>query len=220
MNNSRGTNLDRLARRVRSLSDEAGRRVIVGIAGSPGAGKTTLATDLVENLGSRAAYLPMDGFHLANRTLDRLGARDRKGAIDTFDGWGFVSLLSRIRSETTNPVYAPGFDRGVDEPIAGEIEIGPNVDIVIAEGNYLLVAQEPWSDIRSLVDETWFCETDHAERLRRLVERHTNFGRPTEDAISWARDVDGANALLIESTKEYADLVVSGATGEILALPG
>lgn len=217
MDSSSDTNLERLAQRVRSLADEAGRRVIVAISGSPGAGKTTLSVTLVERLGSRVAYLPMDGFHLANRTLDRLGARGRKGAIDTFDGRGFIALLSRIRTEKTHPVYAPGFDRSIDEPIAGEIEISPHADIVVVEGNYLLVQEEPWSGVRSLVDEIWFCETDDSERQRRLVNRHTSFGRSVEDAVSWARDVDGANALLIESTREFADLVVSGTTGEVLS---
>ena len=159
----------------------------------------------------------MDGFHLANRTLERLGNRDRKGAVDTFDGWGFVSLLSRLRVETDNPVFAPSFERDVDEPIAGDIEIGPEIDVVIVEGNYLLIPELPWSGARSLMDETWFCATDESERLRRLVDRHTQFGRPLDDAISWASQVDGANAHLIEATRQSADLVVSGVTGEILS---
>jgi pantothenate kinase len=159
----------------------------------------------------------MDGFHLANRTLDLLGRRGRKGAIDTFDGWGFVALLARIRAETSNPVYAPSFERSVDEPIAGEIEIAPHIEIVVTEGNYLLVPDSPWSTARALLDEAWFCATDEVERQRRLVDRHTQFGRAREEAISWARDVDGANAVLIESTRARADLVVSGVTGEILA---
>ncbi|NYF11013.1 pantothenate kinase [Leifsonia sp. AK011] len=209
--------LDLLAHRVRALRDAAGHRVVVGIAGSPGAGKTTLARSLVDRLGQDAAHLPMDGFHLANRTLDLLGRRARKGAVDTFDGWGFVALLARIRSETSNPVYAPSFERSVDEPIAGEIEIAPNVELVITEGNYLLVPEMPWSGARTLLDAAWFCATDDAERQRRLVHRHTQFGRAQEEAISWARDVDGANAVLIESTRELADLVVSGVTGEILS---
>ncbi len=104
-------------------------RFLLGIAGSPGSGKTTLATALVAELNARnpgaAAALPMDGFHLANATLDRLGRHDRKGAIDTFDGWGFLALLHRVRAETGHTVFAPSFRREVDEGVAGEIAIEP-----------------------------------------------------------------------------------------------
>lgn len=204
-----------LVDRLRSLHEAAGRRVTVGIAGSPGSGKTTLASALTSLLGASAAHLPMDGFHLANATLDRLGRRARKGAIDTFDGWGFVALLERVRHETDNPVFAPSFERTVDEPVAGEIMIPPETEIVVVEGNYLLVPEHPWLRGREAMDEAWFCSTDERERERRLVERHIRSGRSLDAAIAWARDVDGANARLIEPTRAYADLVVSGHTGDI-----
>ncbi|MDH6181198.1 pantothenate kinase [Microbacteriaceae bacterium SG_E_30_P1] len=207
--------LQALVDRLRSLHEAAGRRVTVGIAGSPGSGKTTLASALTSLLGASAAHLPMDGFHLANATLDRLGRRDRKGAIDTFDGWGFVALLERVRHETGNPIFAPSFERTVDEPVAGEIMIPPEAEIVVVEGNYLLVPEHPWLRGREAMDEAWFCSTDERERERRLVERHIRSGRSLDAAIAWARDVDGANARLIEPTRAYADLVVSGLTGDI-----
>ncbi len=194
-------------------------RVIVGVAGSPGSGKTTLAEDVVGALGERgieAAYLPMDGFHLSNATLDRLGRHERKGAIDTFDAWGFVSLLERIRTERDHPVSAPGFDRAVDEPIAGALTIAPGTRLVVAEGNYLLVDEEPWSRIRPLLAEAWFCAASEPERMRRLVERHERHGRTPAAARAWARDVDGANALLIEPTRVRADLVVEAGRVEDL----
>lgn len=204
--------LDSLASRAAALlrSDE---RVILAIVGSPGSGKTTLATDIVGTLGKRgieAAYLPMDGFHLANATLETLGRHDRKGAIDTFDGWGFVSLLERIRAERDHPVFAPSFDRAVDEPIAGGLTIEPGARLVVAEGNYLLVDEEPWSRIRPLIAEAWFCAAPEPERMRRLVDRHQRHGRSPAAAAAWARDVDGANALLIERTRARADLVLDG----------
>jgi pantothenate kinase len=202
-----------LVERARRLV-RPGQRRLLGITGSPGAGKTTLAQALVEavNAGGEtiAVYLPMDGFHLANATLDRLGRRDRKGALDTFDGWGFVALLRRLRKELDNPVYAPSFHREVDEPVAGEILIPARVPLVVVEGNYLLVETEPWDQVGSLLAQSWFCVTPESDRLGRLVDRHTRHGRTVDAATAWAREVDGRNAVLIERTRPRADLLVSG----------
>lgn len=206
-----------LASRIEAAATP-GRRFVVGIAGSPGSGKTTLALALVDRLNAGrpgvAAHLPMDGFHLANATLDRLGIRDRKGAIETFDGWGFVALLGRLRVETDHTIYAPSFRREVDEGIAGEIAIEPDVDIVVVEGNYLLVDRPPWAGVRSQLDAAWFCRTPEADREARLIDRHVRHGRTREAATTFAREVDGANALLVDASASRADLVVSGVTAE------
>lgn len=211
---------DLTARAIALMRNDS--RVLLGITGSPGSGKTTRARQLVADINTSvgsgenepvAASLPMDGFHLANSTLQRLGRSDRKGAIDTFDGWGFVALLRRLLTEADHTVYAPSFDRQVDEGIAGEIAIPPSVRIVIVEGNYLLNDQEPWADIRGLVAEVWFCDTPEEERLRRLVDRHTRHGRSLEAADAWARTVDGSSAALIEPTRARADLIIEGSSG-------
>jgi pantothenate kinase len=199
----------------------AAPRVVLGIAGSPGSGKTTLAIDVVDRINAIlqtdvAAHVPMDGFHLANATLDSLGMHDRKGAIDTFDAAGFVALLRRLPHELDSPVYVPSFDRNVDEPIAGAIAISPATRVVVVEGNYLLAGAEPWSAIKPLLAETWFCATPEPERLARLIDRHTRHGRSPEAARAWAETIDGANALLIEATAWRADLTVSGVTSAIL----
>lgn len=206
--------LDALARRALGLV-EGGRRAVLGIAGSPGAGKTTLARALVARVDAlagagTAAYVPMDGFHLANATLDLLGRHDRKGAIDTFDGWGVLALVRRIRAETEHAVYAPSFDRAVDEGVAGAIAVEPSARLVVVEGNYLLVDEDPWALLSAELDEAWFCATPGDERFARLVGRHTAGGRAPDAAEAWAREVDGANAALIEGTRGRADLVVAG----------
>jgi pantothenate kinase len=152
----------------------------------------------------------MDGFHLANKTLEGFGARARKGAIDTFDGWGFVALLRRLLAEVDAPVYAPGFDRAVDEPVAAELIIPARASLVVVEGNYLLVEAAPWDQVKPLLAETWFCVTPEEQRLSRLIDRHTRRGRSVQAATAWATGVDGANAGLIEQTRNRADLLISG----------
>lgn len=208
--------LDNLVARAVGLI-RADARVLLGITGSPGSGKTTLARDVVSAVNAHlaepgdgtAAYLPMDGFHLANATLDALGRHDRKGAVDTFDGWGFLSLLRRVVTEIDHAVYAPSFERAVDEPVAGALAIPPEARLVVVEGNYLLADVEPWSRIPSLLAESWFVATPEEDRMRRLVDRHIRHGRSPEAARAWAADVDGANARLIEPTRARATLVVT-----------
>ncbi|MGW3210297.1 nucleoside/nucleotide kinase family protein [Streptomyces sp. NPDC001135] len=202
---------DDLLARARALPRD-GRRALLGIAGSPGAGKTTLAERLVRALNADgppwAAHVPMDGFHLADAELDRLGRRARKGAPDTFDAAGYAALLRRLREDTDEVVYAPGFERVLEQPIAGAIPVPPTARLVVTEGNYLLVAEGSWARVRPCLDEVWFCETDEDERIRRLVARHEEFGKDHRTAVAWVRGTDQRNADLVASTRGRADLVV------------
>jgi pantothenate kinase len=185
-----------------------GRRRLLGIAGAPGAGKSTVATAVVAALAPAAVLVPMDGFHLAEAELHRLGRHERKGAIDTFDAVGFATLLRRLRLPDGHPVWAPRFDRGLEEAIAGAIAVEPDVPLVVTEGNYLLVDAGPWPAVRELIDEVWFLETDERARLERLTARHVAYGRPPGAAAARAHGTDQRNADLIAPTRSRADLVV------------
>jgi len=186
-------------------------RRVIGITGAPGAGKTTYAERLLaeaERDGTRAAYLPMDGFHLADVALTSLGMLDRKGAPETFDAWGYAAVLRRLRGRPDHDVWAPGFERVLEQPLAGAIRIGPEVDLVVTEGNYLLLDRPEWRAVRAELDEVWFLECPDDVRRPRLVARHIRFGKSPADAEAWVARVDDANAALVATTRTRADRVV------------
>ena len=187
--------------------------MLVGLAGAPGAGKSTLAADLAGSLALRlgedaVAVVPMDGFHLADVTLDGLGLRDRKGAPETFDADGYAALLTRLRRPADRPVYAPGFERDLEQPLAAAVPVPASTRVVLTEGNYLLLDDPRWHAVADALDETWFVETDDVVRRERLVERHVRFGKSPEGARAWVERVDEPNAGLVAATRSRADLVV------------
>ena len=184
------------------------RRVLLGLAGAPGAGKSTLAARLKEHFGGFASVVPMDGFHLANAELGRLGRASRKGAPDTFDAAGFVALLRRLRQPTPGEtVYAPAFHREIEEAVAGEIGVSDGARLVITEGNYLLLGGA-WQGVQSLLDEVWFVEGDEAQRRQWLLARHVACGRTPEQARAWMAATDDPNAELIRTCRDKADRIV------------
>jgi len=196
-----------LVERARRLV-ASGRRRILGIAGPPGGGKSTVARLVVAQLGDAAALVPMDGFHLAQAELVRLGRRDRMGAPDTFDADGYVALLRRLRDATDSVVYAPEFRREIEEPIAGAIAIPRSVPLVVTEGNYLLLEHGGWDGVRALLDESWYVEVDEETRIERLVKRHVAFGKAPGEAREWTMGSDQRNAEVVARTAHRADLVV------------
>jgi pantothenate kinase len=189
-------------------------RVLVGLAGPPAAGKSTLSLALAAafraTLGERAAVaVPMDGFHLSNMELSRLGLSERKGAPETFDVAGFVALLRRIRAETDRIVYAPSFNRAVNESIGSDIPVYPETRLVVVEGNYLLLGSGGWEAVRPLLDLAVYIEAPDPVRVGSLLRRQRARGLAEADAHDWVHRSDEANARVIEKTREAADLVLT-----------
>jgi pantothenate kinase len=182
-------------------------RALLGIAGCPGAGKSTLSDAITGSVRS-SAVVPMDGFHMLNEDLVRLGRRDRKGAPDTFDADAYVALLDRVRRQTSEVITAPRYDRAASVPIPGAIVVDPHVALVITEGNYLLVDQPPWTAVRPLLDEVWFVDVEDAVRISRLIARHIEFGMSPDEARDWVMRSDEANAAVVAATRDRADAVV------------
>lgn len=204
--------VDAAVERAVALAAGPGRTVL-GIAGAPGAGKSTLARRIVAAVDAAhgqgaAVQVPMDGFHLANAALDALGRHDRKGAIDTFDAAGYVALVRRLVAADEDVVWAPDFDRRVDEPVAGSIAVPGTARLVVSEGNYLLDTVAPWSVLPDLFTETWACVVDDRVRVDRLVGRHMRHGRDHEAARTWALEVDGVNAARVAATVSRASRTV------------
>ena len=193
--------------RLNALKNGGGRKIL-GIVGPPGCGKSTLAAALLEFLGDDAVAVPMDGYHLANVELARLGRSARKGAEDTFDSAGYVALLRRLRAQQAGEVvYAPEFRREIEEPIANAIAVFAETELVITEGNYLLLDHGHWAAVRALLDEVWYVDIDHSVRRERLVRRHMHFGRSQSAAEDWVANTDEPNAVRIEATKHRADVL-------------
>jgi pantothenate kinase len=197
--------------RLDALLATGGRRLL-GLVAPPGAGKSTLAAALAAARPGQVQVLPMDGFHLAQAELERLGRADRKGAPDTFDAVGFVALLQRLRAQGAGDpvVYAPEFRRELEEPVAGAVAVAPDTPLLLVEGNYLLLQDDGWAPVAGLLDACWYLDLPDAVRVPRLVARHVAHGRSPEAAHDWVMRSDEANARRIIATRGRADWVLSG----------
>jgi pantothenate kinase len=195
--------LDQLERIVARYAD-AKPRVLIGITGAPGAGKSTVASALVSRLGPSAGLLPMDGFHLPQARLVALGRRERMGAPDTFDVDGFVDVLERVRADD-DAVAAPGFDRRIEEPVPDVLTITRSKRVVVVEGNYLLADTGGWERVDPLLDAVVYLDPPSSLRLERLIARHVRYGKTPDEARAWALGPDEANARLIAATRWRAD---------------
>ena len=194
--------------RVTELLNNANGRIIIGIVGKPGAGKSTLSSFLIGKLPTETVSLvPMDGYHLSNKVLEKLGRRDRKGAPDTFDSRGYAALLQRIAS-SSDDVYFPIFHREIEESIAAEGVVTTKTKLVLTEGNYLLHNLDGWKEVSPILTESWYVQVNDTVRLERLVDRHHFYGKDRQAAHDWAHGTDENNARLVEATKEFADFLV------------
>ncbi|MRH90441.1 nucleoside/nucleotide kinase family protein [Nocardia sp. SYP-A9097] len=208
------TSLAELAARIRRRADGQAGRFVLGIAGPPGAGKSTLARGVRDELnlaaGSPIAEVaPMDGFHFTNAQLRALGELARKGEPDTFDAAAYVDLLRKLREAPLGQsIPWPTYDREIHEPMPGGVVIGDQ-RIVVTEGNYLLLeGHGSWSAVRPLLDETWYLDVPRPVIEQRLVRRHIRGGRTPADAKTKVAQSDLLNARLVEGTLTRADLVL------------
>lgn len=203
------------ARIAAAIVERAGdaARVLVAIAGPPGAGKSTIAGRLCEALpAGSAVVVPMDGFHFDDAVLEQRGLRARKGAPETFDFQGFATLLRRLRAGEPQ-VAIPVFDRALELSRAGAAIVEAGVKFVLVEGNYLLLDEAPWSGLADLFDQSVFIDVPRDELRRRLVERWRFHGRSDEEGHAWIESNDMPNIERVLARRRIADLVVSQPSG-------
>jgi len=192
--------------RILELRETSDTRILIGIVGKPGAGKSTVTSKLRELLPKEeTTILSQDGYHLSNAQLKNLGRSDRKGAPDTFDPISFTQLLKRVATDLESDIYFPIFHREIEESIAAEGVITSKSKIVLVEGNYLLLETHGWYEVATQLHETWYLNIDDEIRLKRLVARHIEYGKDPDFAHEWAHGTDEVNARLIEATKVRAD---------------
>ena len=220
-----------LAARAGALADGCGRRpAVVGLAGAPGSGKSTAAAAVCrlvnDALGPGVAVrLPMDGFHLRRSELkafpDPAEAFRRRGAPWTFDAAAFVEAVRMLGGgggagaggaggAPRRELSFPGFDHGVGNPVPGAIRVSPGTRVVLLEGNYLLLQEPPWAEVRGLLDEAWFLDCREEEAMARVARRHQAVGRSREEAWERVESNDRLNARLIADSAPRADLLVPG----------
>jgi pantothenate kinase len=195
--------------RIDFLLDSPLERIIIGIVGKPGAGKSTISDYIMKNNEYKAVLVPMDGFHLSNKVLIETGSRNRKGALDTFDVKGFTALLKRIRDNENEDIYFPIFHREIEESHSAEGVVNAGTRLVLTEGNYLLVDEGPWAEIRPLLNESWYLSPDEHLRQERLIARHIKFGKSREEAEFWALGSDELNAKVVATSSHYATRIIN-----------
>ena len=204
--------LSLLVSHIMQMESAAGHRIAVGIAGGPGAGKSTLAAELVTMLNATkpgsAALVPMDGFHMRHAKLEALGTVDFKGAPHTFEGAEFVSFLHRLKTADA-AVMGPGYSRQIEDVVDNAFTVLPDVRVLVVEGNYLLLTEGPWAGVRPLLDYAAFIHVPRDTVKTRLLKRHAEAGLFTEERnIAHIARTDMPNYDLVTASQDRADVVI------------
>ncbi len=189
-------------------------RYFLGITGCPAAGKSMLARNLTDEINFRtgddlAAVVPMDGFHLPNNILKQRALSDIKGAPETFDADSFAELINRLHEFPDRSIMCPAYDRKIHDPVENSITILPCNQLIIVEGNYLLLNISPWNAIRTKMNEVWYIDTPLKTVKERLLHRHIAGGAGKDKAERKVISVDLPNAVLVKKTLLAADKVVN-----------
>jgi pantothenate kinase len=199
-----------------AMRRRAQRRYVLGVAGVPGSGKSTLANAMAGRINAAigaefAAVVPMDGFHRTNAELDAMGLRDRKGAPETFNANAFVEAVRQVAEQRADddPIHLPGYDREAHEPLPDAIEVQPGAGLIVVEGNYLLLDDEPWHQLGRWLDAVWYIDVDTETALHRVRGRHKSTGWPPNQADHKLLTNDRPNAERIAATADRADRRVS-----------
>lgn len=198
-----------LVEEIASLLQGSKPRTMIGIVGKPGAGKSTVVTEIQKQFSTEeVAIIPMDGYHLSNEELIKLGRRERKGAPDTFDVEGFISLITRVKNEIDKEHTFPIFHREIEASKADEGIVLRNTKVIVIEGNYLFSEEHNWSEVFPLLDQSWFIKIDDEIRMQRLITRHIKYGKTPQEAEEWSRGSDEENAKFIAKTASRAERII------------
>jgi pantothenate kinase len=183
-------------------------RQVLGIAGGPGTGKSTLATQLVAALGADAAYVPMDGFHMRHAKLEELGTAADKGMPHTFEGAAFAGFLAALKT-AAGPMNGPGYSRKIEDVVDDAFSVPATTRLLVVEGNYLLLSMAPWWRVRPLLDRAVFIEVPRELVRARLMKRHAEEGLFTEERNrAHIERVDLANYDVVLRSKPQADIAI------------
>ena len=193
-----------LADLIRTRAKDRAGRYMVAVAGPPGAGKSTVAADLVRLIGPGSRVVPMDGFHYDDAVLDARGLRARKGAPDTFDAAGFGHLVTRLATEAE--VAIPIFDRSMELSRAAADIVGESDRILVFEGNYLLLDEDPWRALAGRFDLTVMLAVGEEELTRRLTARWLHYGKTPAAAADWIASNDLPNIRRVLQGSRPADI--------------